>query len=79
MIKSTKTTLKFSNTNKKNDLKLFINEYRKVVEIFVYKLWNLEKIPNLLPKELTNNIETWLSQRAIQCAGKQASGIVRGT
>ena len=79
MIKSTKTTLKFSNTNKKNDLKLFINEYRKVVEIFANKLWNLDKIPNLLPKTLTNNIETWLSQRAIQCAGKQASGIVRGT
>jgi len=39
----------------------------------------MEKVPGLLPKELTDSVPTWLSKRAIQCAGKQASGIVRGT
>jgi len=34
----------------------------------------------MLPSEITNLVEeTWLSARLIQCAGKQASGIVRGT
>jgi len=41
----------------------------------------LEKVPSLLPKKMTVVIksQTWLSARAIQCACKQASGIVRGT
>lgn len=80
-IRSTSTSLKFSNTNKLIDLKKFIDEYKKVVSIVVDYLWNLEKIPSLLPKEITDVIskQTWLSARAIQAACKQASGIVRGT
>ena len=38
-----------------------------------------EKIPVLIPKELTSSVSTTLSARIQQCAGKQASGIVRGT
>lgn len=79
MIKSTKTTLRFSNKNKLNNINLFIEEYKKVMIVFIDKLWTLDKIPTLLPKELTNNIQSWLSARAIQCVGKQASGIVRGS
>src|SRR4030067_2502211 len=79
MIKSTKTSLKFSNKNKIINLKLFLHEYRRIVYLFVDILWELNKIPTLLPKEYTSNVETWLSARAIQSAGKQASGIVRGT
>jgi hypothetical protein len=79
VIRSTKTTLKFSNKNKLDTLHLFIEEYRRVVGLFVDILWDMEKVPNLLPKEITSRINTWLSARAIQCAGKQASGIVRGT
>ena len=78
MIKSTKSTLRFANTNKLEKLNLFIDEYRCVVSQFVTKLWENDKISNLLPKEITSTVETWLSARAIQCAGKQASGIVRG-
>jgi len=80
MIKSTKTTILFANKNKLNNLNLFINEYRNVVSQFVNILWNqTDKIQTLLPKEITSTIKTsWLSTRAIQCAGKQASGIVRG-
>jgi transposase len=79
MIKSTKASLKFSNTIKLKQVDEFVDEYRSVVAIFVDKLWCLSDIPNLLPKELTTGIDTWLSARAIQAAGKQASGIVRGT
>ena len=79
MILSTKTTTKFTNTQKKETIRLFIAEYKKVCQYFVDELWQLKKIPRLIPKEITDKVETWLSARAIQCAAKQASGIVRGT
>jgi len=79
MIRSTKTSNKFSNEGKLEKLHLFMDEYRKVVKQFVDLLWEAEKIPTLLPKEITSQVQTWLSARMVQCAGKQASGIVRGT
>lgn len=79
MIKSTKSTLTFSNANKLNNLNLFLNEYKRVLSLFIDLLWKQDKISSLLPKEITSQVSTWLSARAIQCAGKQASGIVRGT
>lgn len=79
MIRSSKATLKFANDGKQEQLRIFTAEYRRIVEIFVNEIWDLEKLPSLLPKELTDKVETWLSARMIQCAGKQASGIVRGT
>ena len=81
MIRSTNTTTKFLNTNKKNNLNLFIDEYKNTTKIFIDILWDEEKIPKLLPKEYTDKVkeQTWLSARAIQCCGKQACAIVRGT
>lgn len=78
MIRSTKTTLKFSNKNKLDNLHLFLMEYRRVVGLFVDILWNMDKVPNLLPKEITSQVDSWLSARAIQCAGKQSAAIVKG-
>ena len=79
MIRSTKTTTKFANKQKKNSLKLFIEEYKKVCQFFVDELWNLDKLPKLISKDITSKAQTWLSARAVQCVAKQASGIVRGT
>jgi len=79
MIRSSKSTLKFSNKNKLDKIDFFIEEYKRVSKIFIDKLLDLEKVPTLLPKELTSDVETWLSARTIQCLGKQTSGIVRGT
>jgi IS605 OrfB family transposase len=79
MIISTKVTNKFANTHRLADLYTFINEYRNVVKQFVDLLWDQDKISTLLPKETTKQVNTWLSARMVQCAGKQASGIVRGT
>ena len=78
-IKSTKISLKFSNFNKLRQLKEFIDEYKRVVCCFIDILWELDNIPLFLEKELTNQIDTWISARATCSAGKQASGIVRGT
>lgn len=79
MIKSSKISLKFSNTGKINKLSEFLREYQKVLVFFVDILWKEEKIPTLLPNSITLQAKSWLSARAIQACGKQASGIVRGT
>ena len=79
MIRSTKATTKFANNIKKKEVELLIDEYKRVLSLFVDLLWTEEKVQSLMPKEMTSQIETWLSARMIQCAGKQASGVVRGT
>ena len=79
MIRSTKTTLNFANQSKLDTINQFIDEYKIVVVKIINLIWDLEYIPPLLQKNITSQIETWLSARAIQCAAKQASGIVRGT
>jgi hypothetical protein len=78
MIRSSKLSIKFSNKHKLDNVNLFIDEYKSVVKQFVEMLWNIDDIKSFLPKEITSQIKSWLSSRAIQCAGKQASGIVRG-
>jgi len=71
-------SLKFANTGKKNQVSDFLSEYKSVLSKFVDLLWGMEKVPTLLPKEITSAIDTWLSARAVQACGKQASGVVRG-
>jgi IS605 OrfB family transposase len=62
-------------------LSLFIDEYKRLCQYFVDTLWDMDKIPRLIPKDITEKakVQTWLSARAIQACAKQASGIVRGT
>jgi IS605 OrfB family transposase len=79
MIRSTTSSIKFANSGKQDKLHQFVDEYRRVVGEFVNILWDMEKVTQLLPKEITSQVETWLSARMLQCAGKQASGVVRGT
>lgn len=79
MIRSSKITLKYSNQIKKDNIKLFLNEYLILTQFFIDTIWNETKIPTLLPKDITSKANTWLSARMIQCSAKQASGIVRGT
>ncbi len=79
MIKSSKLSVKFANTKKLIKLNNFIDDYTLLVNQFIDILWNENDIPALLPKAITSKVSTNLSARIIQCAGKQASGIVRGT
>lgn len=85
IIRCSKTAISFANTGKKNNVSDFIDEYLKICQRFVDVLWVIQEnskkktIPKLIPKEITDKIETWLSARAVQCCAKQASGIVRGT
>lgn len=80
-IRSTKISLAKANKLKLQKLLEVQTEYSKIVAEFVDMLWinKEEHIPSLLPKAMTEKVNTWLSSRMVQCAGKQASAIVRGT
>lgn len=79
MIRSTKVSNKFANRLKLSGLYEFIDEYKNVVVQLIDLMWDMEKVPVLPQRGITNQINSWLSARAVQCAAKQASGIVRGT
>jgi transposase len=78
-IRSGSSSTKFANTGKREDLRVFIGEYFRVCQFFVDEIWDMEKVPKLLPREITERADSWLNARGLQAAGKQASGIVRGT
>ena len=80
-ILSSKCSLKFANSGKLEEISRLVDEYHRVCQLFVDVLWDVEKVPGLIPKEFTDPIksQTWLSARMIQACAKQASGIVRGT
>jgi IS605 OrfB family transposase len=79
MIKSSRLSLKFGNTHRQADVSLFLDEYMRITREFVNMLWNIKEVNCLLDRRMTSSVDTWLSARMCQCAGKQASGIVRGT
>lgn len=79
MIRSSKVSLKYANTGKLDVLSEFREEYKKAVVFFIDVVWDMERIPRLLPKESTASLDSWLSARARQATAKQAAGIVRGT
>lgn len=79
MIKSSKLSTKFTNTTKLANLSTFIDDYKSLMSQFIDLLWNEPTLPKFITKELTNPIETNLSARIIQCAGKQAIAIIKGT
>jgi transposase len=79
IIRSSRLSLKFANHHRQEQLRLFLDEYLRIVRFFVDELWQMEVVKPLLDKDITSRCTTWLSARMVQCAGKQASGIVRGT
>lgn len=78
MIRSTKVATKFCNRGKLQGLKKLSKEYSAVVSFFVDRLWDKDDVPSFVNSEISSGLKTTLSARLIQCAGKQASGIVRG-
>lgn len=79
MIKTVKVSLASCNRGKSANIARFISEYNRVLACVVDRLWVYSKPPVLMNKAITVGIQTWLSARAIQACGKQASAIVRGT
>ena len=78
IIRESKLILKESNSGKLNQLEYFSQEYQKLVNFYIDKLWENEEFSDLfLSKETQNSASTWLSARIQQCAGKQALQIVK--
>ena len=59
MIRSTNTTTKFSNFNKKNNINLFIDEYRNVAKMFIDILWNEEKLEKTVERAVETVFLRW--------------------
>ena len=75
MIRSSALTLKFSTSKKLNTLDLVFDEYARVVNLYIDALCQSKE----LPKFTNFKVETWISARLQQCAGKQATEIVKST
>lgn len=75
MIRSSALTLKFATSKKLNTLDLVFNEYTSVVNLYINALNQSKE----LPKFTNFKVDTWISARLQQCAGKQATEIVKST
>ena len=79
MIRTSSHILKYSTTVKKKTLAVIFDEYAKVVNSYIQILWNKQDktYGSFLDKETISLVDTWLSARLKQCAGKQALQIVK--
>ena len=75
MIRSSALTLKFATSKKLDTLDLVFDEYARVVNLYIDAINQTKE----LPKFTNFKVETWLSARLQQCAGKQATEIVKST
>lgn len=75
VIRSSSLTLQFSTDKKLNTLDTIFDEYTRIVNLYVDEYSQAK----LLPTFTQIKVETWLSARLQQCAGKQALEIVKST
>ena len=75
MIRSSALTLKFTTSKKLDTLDLVFDEYARVVNLYIDALCQSKE----LPKFTNFKMKTWISARLQQCAGKQATEIVKST
>ena len=75
MIRSSSLTLQFATDKKLSTLNTVFDEYTRVVNLYVDEYAQTK----ILPKFTQIKVETWLSARLQQCAGKQALEIVKST
>ena len=81
LIRSTKCSLKFATAKKQNELSIILNEYSKVVNIFIDYFWlNTEKTSKgELLKPVVNLPETWLSARLRKVAAREAIDMINAS
>lgn len=75
MTRTSTLSLKFATESKKNQLDNVMSEYIKVVNLFIDNLITKDK----LGKYCNSKVDTWLSARLQQAAGKQAIEIIKST
>jgi len=81
IVRSTKCSLQFATDRKKTQLRLFLVEYVRVVNLYIDLFWfDTPENNNKLVKVVLDKVEgTWLAYNAKVCAARQALGIVKGT
>lgn len=77
LIRKSSCSLKFTTKKKRDELDEVFNEYQIVVNSFIKLLWGRTDLKTYATKEDVEIIETWLSVRMKQCAGKQAIAIIK--
>ena len=89
MIRSSKHSLKYTNQNKRDNLSLFLDEYRRLLQVIIDDLWqnglesffdiqkNKLRIPSFLPNDYLKRHDSWLTARMKQAVGKQACSMLR--
>lgn len=75
MIRSSSLSLMKSTDFKINQLKKIMVEYQRVVNLYIDELWQEKKLGSFVKCK----VDTWLSARLQQCAGKQAIQIIKST
>jgi IS605 OrfB family transposase len=75
MIRKTTISLDFANSGKLQKLSRILEEYKRVVNLYVEGLWDLPYVRTFPDTK----VDTWLSARMQQAAAKQASAMVRST
>ena len=78
IIRSTKCSVKFATQKKKNELQTILQEYGKVVNIFIDHFWNsTEKTDKTkLLKPIVDLPQTWLSARLRKVAAREALDMI---
>ena len=76
--RSSKCTLKFATESKKQRLYEIMNEYSRVVNIFIDMFWENDFVAGQLTKDLYAIPASGLSARMRQCAAREALGMVNG-
>ena len=77
MIRKSTINLNYGNREKEKKLHEFITEYTRVVNFYIEFLWSKEIFSGTYLSQEYLAVESWLSARAKQCAGKQALQIVK--
>lgn len=75
MIRSSSLSLNFATQYKLDTLNTIFDEYSRVVNLYIEEYKNKKQLPKFTKLKL----DTWISARLQQCAGKQALENIRST
>jgi len=75
MIRKSTINLKFVNKGKLKKLKIIAEEYKRVVNIFIDRLWKEQQFSGSFVKD--TNVDSWLSASLKQITAKHALSIVK--
>jgi transposase len=77
IIRSTKCSLKYSNKKKLTKLYSILDEYSRVVNLFIGTFWENCPHPMELKKDIVNSPISWLSSRMRKVAAREAISMVK--